>query len=313
MLQRNFSLISVFFIFLQFAESKPVGDFAPLEVGNQWVYQYYETAQWPYYSYPAYTDTLTITSTLYNSFHSNDSLYHVFENRLNGTSIVRTLEYDTTANESHEDIDTVLIFKTNWDTLIEINGQIIMKFTSKKPDGETINIKNWWLEPVWIDSWRNQSLGKSWKTPIMPVWYQHFEDTSIDTVLGYYNKVYSENNGVYEFKRSEYLSTTSEFWMIYQQNLGLVSYQNKSIGPLAQPPILNINLVSFTNITISNYVPQVNPTHDLIHLSIIREVKLSLPHLSIENNNRVFNLQGRSLPSKTLKTSKKARTHEKQP
>ncbi len=234
---------------------------------------------------------------------------------MNGTSIIHSVEHDSTVDKTYTTIDTIITSITNWDTLLEISGQIIMKPTRRDLDGELTHVDNWWLDYYyWISRRQKQQLplGDKWKTPIMPVWYQHFEDPKKDSIFGDYNKIHSENQGVFEIQRTTISTSGTESSIIYRQNVGLTSYHfiEKELGAR---PTIDIELLSFEKVSISNYIPHINHSHDLIrHLNIL-EVKFSLPHFSIENNNRVFNLQGRSFPSKTFKTNKRHTLTKKQP
>ena len=62
-----------------------VGDFAPLEVGNVWVYQYSKAilrlTNDPY-NEALNSESLTITLTLVSSYKTNDTLFHCFQNKL---------------------------------------------------------------------------------------------------------------------------------------------------------------------------------------------------------------------------------------
>ena len=84
---------------------------------------------------------------------------------------------------------------------------------------------------------------------------------------------------------------------LYKQNIGMISCYSQYRDP-AGSLNTDITLLSFDNVPISAIRTSRTPIQVRPH--IVPAVNLSLPHLSIENNGRVFNLQGRAVPAKAI-------------
>jgi hypothetical protein len=280
MLQRYFVLLLL--VICPFSGAEPVGDFSPLEVGNEWVYKYKKWADCLIGLMP--NDSFTVTIFLVSSLQSNDSIIHCFENRIEGMSINTTFISDTIMG-----IDT--IFDTTWidsmefDTLIETNTLIrqdsLIPFTFQ--GGGISNIS-------WLSAQRFEA--SRWSTPVMPIWETHYVETD--------SKI--SNTGLLQFlMKDEAHELIVQYFTkksTYRQNIGMISYYYGDRSPPGPCPTTDITLLSFKNDPFN--AVQTGPAPLQARPRVVPVVKLSLPHLSIENNGRVFNLQGRAVPAKAI-------------
>ncbi len=278
MLQRY--LVMVLLALYSFSGAEPVGDFAPLEVGNVWVYEYKRSTECFMTSMP--NDSFIVTISLVSSLQFNDSIVHCFENRIEGMSINTTFISDTIMG-----IDT--IFDTTWidsmefDTLIETNTLIrrdsLIPFTF-----QTTGI----VDTSWLGAQRFE--GSRWSTPVMPIWETHYVETD--------SKI--SNTGLLQFlMKDEAHELIVQYFnkkSTYRQNIGMISYYNEYRDPPGPCPTTNITLLSFENVPFD--AVQTGRAPLPARPRVVPAVKLSLPHLSIENNGRVFNLQGRAVSAK---------------
>ncbi len=280
MLQRY--LMMVLLGFYSFSGAEPVGDFAPLEEGNVWVYEYKQSTESFTNLMP--NDSFTVTITLVSSLKSNDSIIHCFENRIEGMSINTTIISDTIMG-----IDT--IFDTTWidsaefDTLIETNA--LIRRDSLIPFTYQIGGK---FDTLWLGAQRFEA--SRWSTLVMPIWETHFVEPE--------DKI--STAGIWEFsikdEAYELLFRVFASKCTYRQNIGMISYYNEYRHPPGPCSTTNITLLSFENVPFD--AVQNGRTPLPARPRVVPAVKLSLPHLSIENNGRVFNLQGRAVPAKAI-------------
>jgi hypothetical protein len=244
-----------------------VGDFAPLEAGNQWVYQYNKMLS-PVNIDPdneaLNSESLTITLTLISSYNTNDTLFHCFKNQLDGIRINRI--YDSMPDGTPiwnpvTRFDTIPISLINYDTLREIDSIVPsasffygtnVLFSTKKTDNN------------------------DWTTPIIPVWSTHTVDLTFEAILG--SRVH---DGRYEF---DWYAGSNLKYYTFRQSVGLLKYYQHNILALPSPSI-DITLISFTNVAMNNSVSKSIHASFNVQSRIAPSVKLSLPHLSIENNN----------------------------
>jgi hypothetical protein len=280
MLQRY--LVMVLLAFYSFSGAEPVGDFAPLEVGNVWVYEY-KLVPWVKGRVPA--DSFKITISLVSSLLSGDRQLHCFENRIEGTSISTTIKYDSQQNRDTL-FDTIYLNKLNLDTLIEKNisirrdSLIPVEFPSMTMTTDTM-----WLGAQTFDLSR-------WLTRVVPVWKTHFVlPENIIWSGGMW--LFSLRDEAYELTHNIAAYNSSK----YRQNIGFISghYEYRDPGGSSTT---EITLLSFSNVPFTAL--QTGRTALPVRPRVVPVVKLSLPYLSIENNGRVFNLQGRAVPANAI-------------
>lgn len=254
-----------------------VGDFAPLEVGNVWVYRYsFHFDNW--LSDISSVISLEITAVV----PSDDTLLYFFTNTTEGINIRGKVLYDTlpdgTVNYSNPDtlFDTTPISSINQDTLFEY--------------AQTDEILTFW--------------GRGWSVPVMPVWNRHFVDTAIDiSQLPYSSISFRDNNGICEINWVRRLIGSinhSEKTYTFQQNIGLMTDYNDSYDHLSGHTLDTTSLLSFTTNQRNNSVHHLH-CNPLKTSSFYHPVtNLSLPHISISTRENVFDLMGRSFPAPTL-------------